>query len=272
MGWFRSWHGAPFDPKWRVVAKRANASIPEVIAVVWTLMDHASRADHQTLRNRMKQDETMKHVSSVSLRGDVTRYDAECVSATLDVDISKVEAILKALAEKNFIHDGMIINWEKYQPQWEVSKSTERVRAHRNRMKHVSSVPKQDETGETSPESDIEEERDSEERKERYPATQPFLDKPNAICARGLKKISMNGNGISVAGIYADQRARDEYAVGAIVPLLPGRDDGERWALAMAAEDPKDPNHQSAVLTMLKVAKAAGVGWISPERRGKKLA
>lgn len=67
--------------------------------------------------------------------------------------------------------------------------------------------------------------------------------------------------------MYDAQPNRDAYAVQQLVPYLPGRDDAERWAVAMKAEDPKAKGHQAAVTACLKAARQAGVGWVSPERR-----
>ena len=66
---------------------------------------------------------------------------------------------------------------------------------------------------------------------------------------------------------WRDPQNRDAWAVQRCVPHLPGRDDGERWLVAIAAEDPKAAGHNDAVSHMLAAAKRAGVGWVSPERR-----
>ena len=68
---------------------------------------------------------------------------------------------------------------------------------------------------------------------------------------------------------WRDATNRDAFAVQRCVPYLPGRDDGERWLIAIAAEDPAAAGHQDAVSQMLAAAKRAGVGWVSPERRAK---
>ena len=65
---------------------------------------------------------------------------------------------------------------------------------------------------------------------------------------------------------WRDPTNRDAWAVQRCLPHLPGRDDGERWLIAIAAEDPKAAGHNDAVSHMLAAAKRAGV---SPERRGR---
>lgn len=74
---------------------------------------------------------------------------------------------------------------------------------------------------------------------------------------------SVNG----VAEKWSTQSARDDYAVQQIVPHLPGKDDGEKWAIAMAAEDIGSVGHQQACRVMRDTAKTLSIGWISPERR-----
>lgn len=96
-------------------------------------------------------------------------------------------------------------------------------------------------------------------------AIEPYLDKSSAIGETGLKKFGNGFNGIS--GKWGSAEDRDQYATAECVKHLPGRDEGERWAIALAAEDPKDPNHRAAVTAMLAAAKKAKVGWVSPERR-----
>jgi hypothetical protein len=66
---------------------------------------------------------------------------------------------------------------------------------------------------------------------------------------------------------WRDPTNRDAWAVQRCLPHLPGRDDGERWLIAIAAEDPNAAGHNDAVSHMLAAAKRAGVGWVSPERR-----
>lgn len=41
--WFRSWHGAPTDSKFLLIAKRAQVAPGMVSAVYWALLDYASQ-------------------------------------------------------------------------------------------------------------------------------------------------------------------------------------------------------------------------------------
>lgn len=109
--WFRSWHGAPTDPKWRTVAKRAGVRPGDVTALVWALLDRASQAAE---------------------RGSIAGYDAEVLADALGYETQEVEAILSALHEKGVLENDKFVGWEKHQPQRE-DNSSERVRAYRDR-------------------------------------------------------------------------------------------------------------------------------------------
>jgi hypothetical protein len=91
--WFRLWHGAPTDPKWRTVAKRAGVRPVDVWGVVSMLMDRASQAAE---------------------RGTVTGYDSEIIADALGVDDDEVDRIIAAMIEKAVIVDGRFPDWRRY--------------------------------------------------------------------------------------------------------------------------------------------------------------
>lgn len=66
---------------------------------------------------------------------------------------------------------------------------------------------------------------------------------------------------------WASQQKRDEFAVSKCVAQLMRQRVDNAWLIAMAAEDPSDPRHEKCCRIMLRAAKAAGVGWVSPGRR-----
>jgi hypothetical protein len=121
--WWRSWHGAPTDPKWLSVMKRVvtqcnarNAGgvslrVSDIVAVWYALCDHASQQ---------------------SDRGNVENFDAESVGDFLGIGEAGVRCILRALHDKGLVNDHHITNWEKRQPKRE-DNSTERVRRMRSR-------------------------------------------------------------------------------------------------------------------------------------------
>lgn len=118
--WFRSWHGAPLDPKWLSVAKRANVATAIVVAVTWALLDRASQAAD---------------------RGSISGYDADGLGEFLDCEAGEVEAVVKALHEKGILQDGRFVKWAQRQMQRNATNmqraatSTERSRRFRAKKK-----------------------------------------------------------------------------------------------------------------------------------------
>lgn len=117
--WFRSWHGAPTDPKWLVIAKRANVAPGVVSAIVWALFDHASQAVD---------------------RGSVADFDCETYAAFSGFDEDQVRAVYVAMEAKAIIVSGKLAKWEKRQPRRE-DNSAERVRQHRKRTEPDAELP-----------------------------------------------------------------------------------------------------------------------------------
>lgn len=127
--WFRSWHGAPTDPKWLGIARRAGVAPGIAVAIAWALMDRASQAED---------------------RGSINGYDAEGLGCFFGCEPEEVEAIVRAMSDKGMIADGRLTSWEKRQPKREDT-SSQRVREHRERKKqHV----KRDETQRNAPDTD----------------------------------------------------------------------------------------------------------------------
>jgi hypothetical protein len=120
MKWFRSYHRAPFDPKWLTVALRAKCRVADVVAVWWALMDHASQQDD---------------------RGSIETFDAEEAAAFFQIDMAAVTAVMVALQDKGCTNGKRIVNWETYQRD---ETSTERVRKHR--VKQDETVSQRSET------------------------------------------------------------------------------------------------------------------------------
>lgn len=116
--WFRSWHGAPTDPKWRTVARRAGVRPGDVAAVAWVLFDRASQAPD---------------------RGSIAGYDAEVIADALGYEPDEVQAIISAMEGKGVIVNGRLAAWDKYQPKREREQddSADRVREHRAKKRHV---------------------------------------------------------------------------------------------------------------------------------------
>jgi len=109
--WLRFWHDMPTDPKWRVIAKRCNRPISEVMAVYLFVLVNASC-------NEVK-------------RGVTQNLFHDDVAAALDLDVLQVTSILEAMQGK-VLEEDSVTGWEKRQPKREDS-STKRVEEYRKR-------------------------------------------------------------------------------------------------------------------------------------------
>ena len=110
--WFRWYHGTTVDPKWRVVARRADVPLSVVIAVWAAVLEHASEADE---------------------RGTIDGLAPEVVAAALDIEPDQVTRILEAM--QGLVLDGSrLTGWERRQPKRE-DDSAERVRRHREKQR-----------------------------------------------------------------------------------------------------------------------------------------
>lgn len=113
MDWFRSWHGAPTDPKWLAIAQRTQTNAGMVSAVAWALYDHASQAAE---------------------RGDVSSFDVETYAAFSGWDAAKIDAIVAAFVDKGLIQNNRLAAWDKRQPKREDG-SAERAKEWRERKR-----------------------------------------------------------------------------------------------------------------------------------------
>ena len=109
--WFRSWHGAPTDPKWLLIARRAGVAPGIVSAVMWALLDHASQEAE---------------------RGRVDRFDVETYAVFSGFAEEDIAAVITAMSEKGVIQNGRLTAWEKRQPKREDG-SSERAKEWRER-------------------------------------------------------------------------------------------------------------------------------------------
>lgn len=119
IDWFRWHHGAVTDPKFQLVARKAGASLPDVIAV-WAFV--------------------LERASSATERGCFGEIDAEALDCLFGFPSTETRTadILRVLAERGLTTDGRISRWEERQPrrEREDDKSTGRVQAHRDRKRH----------------------------------------------------------------------------------------------------------------------------------------
>lgn len=112
--WWRSWHGAPMDHKWAVIAARAGVKVGVVSAIAWALLDYASQ--HKE-------------------RGTVYDFDVETYAVYSGFSEEEVRAVIQAMQDKDIIVDGRFANWEKRQPKSE--KEIQRATEYRQRQANV---------------------------------------------------------------------------------------------------------------------------------------
>lgn len=113
--WFRSWHGAPTDNKWLLIAKNSGVPAGVVSAIMWALLDHASQHEE---------------------RGTVSDFDIETYSVFSGFDMKHIETVVTFLKQKSVIVNGKLAAWDKRQPKREDNNSSERVKAYRERKKN----------------------------------------------------------------------------------------------------------------------------------------
>lgn len=117
MDWFRWHHGSVNDPKFQLIAKKAGASVAEVLAVWACLLEAASMADQ---------------------RGNPGDCDFEAMDCALGMADGRAAAIYAHMATRGVVaEDGQITAWDKRQPkrEREDDSSTERVKAFRERQR-----------------------------------------------------------------------------------------------------------------------------------------
>ena len=156
--WFRSWHGAPMDPKWVWIARRAGCAPAIAAAIGWALFDHASQADP---------------------RGSVEGFDHEVYACWAGVEEDAVVKAISAMGERGMIAGGRLTNWKKRQPDredgaaqrakdWRDGKGKSDPRTHANATERARTQP-------NAPEEKIDTDTDSPpssrepERKDRPP-------------------------------------------------------------------------------------------------------
>ncbi len=117
--WFRSWHGAPTDPKWLGIARKASVAPGIVAAIVWALLDRASQAE---------------------ARGSIAGYDADGIACFMGCETEQVDAIIAIMHDKGILTGDAFTGWEKHQPRRE-DDSAKRVQEHRERKKTECNAP-----------------------------------------------------------------------------------------------------------------------------------
>lgn len=121
IDWFRWHHGSVNDPKFGLIAKKAGASVAEVIAVWAAMLEAASIAED---------------------RGNPGEIDFEALDFALGLQDGKAMAIYRYMTERGIVaEDGRITSWDKRQPkrEREDDSAAERKRRQRDREKNEQS-------------------------------------------------------------------------------------------------------------------------------------
>lgn len=196
MDWFRSWHGAPTDPKWLVIAKRSETQPGIVSAVVWALFDFASQNQED--------------------RGSIDGFDVETYAAFSGFDETTIGRVISVLVDKNIIENGRLVSWEKRQPKRE-DNSTGRVQRHRNSLKR-------NETQCNAPEK-IREDTEKKEKDAAGAASTPekvFFDQASKTVGRSLaaKLLKAKDGNVALAHaalLTASTKSNAREYLGAII-------------------------------------------------------
>lgn len=127
--WVRLWLDMPTDPKFRVIAKRAERPLSEVIALFAYMLTVAGK--HRTQEERTQ--------ANASERGELFGWQDDDAAAALDIETAHVAAIREAMQGK--VLDGLrLAGWEKRQPKREDG-SAERAKRWRERKRTQANAP-----------------------------------------------------------------------------------------------------------------------------------
>ena len=193
--WWRSWHGAPTDHKWSVVAMNAKVKTGVVAAIAWALMDYASQNKD---------------------RGSINGFDVETYSVFSGFKQSQIEAVMAAMIEKEMIVDGKFSNWEKRQPKRE-DDSRDRLRNWRDK--------KRNETQSNTDDVDVTrqikiKDKDKDKDKELKEEEEEEEEEKSAAAATSYDDLSELNVWTGVTGMIAyPSKARDEapYIIRSLV-------------------------------------------------------
>lgn len=112
IDWFRWHHGSVTDPKFQLVARKAQARFGDVVTVWAFMLETASASD---------------------ARGNLGELDAEAIDFLLGADDGTTQRILDAMQDRGLWDGSSICAWEKRQPKREDDTAAERKRRQRER-------------------------------------------------------------------------------------------------------------------------------------------
>lgn len=122
MDWFRWHHGSVTDPKFALVARKAGASVPDVLAVWAYILETASQSVE---------------------RGDFGVVDCEALDCVFGFPATETRTadILKGMEGRDLIAGSRVVAWEKRQPKREREDATNADRQAAFRAKQNQVTP-----------------------------------------------------------------------------------------------------------------------------------
>lgn len=122
MDWFRWHHGSVTDPKFALIARKAGASLPDVLAVWAYILETASQSVE---------------------RGDFGTLDAEALDCVFNFPSTETRTadILAAMAGRGLVDGTRVVAWDKRQPKREREDATNADRQAAFRAKRNQVTP-----------------------------------------------------------------------------------------------------------------------------------
>ena len=153
MDWFRWHHGSVTDPKFALVARKAGASVPDVLAVWAYILETASQSVE---------------------RGDFGIVDCEALDCVFGFPNTETRTadILKAMQDRDLTTGTRIAAWEKRQPKREREDATNADRQATFRAKQNQVTPDNTNDNQKTPREDKSRE---DKKKEKEPAALAFV-------------------------------------------------------------------------------------------------
>lgn len=175
IDWFRWHHGSITDPKFQLVAKKSNARFGDVIAV-WAFI--------------------LEMASSDSDRGNIGPVDFESIDNMLGAEDGTSIRILDSMTARGLIVGNRVGSWEKRQPKRERidETSTDRVKAFREKQRHVTPCntnENQETPREEKSREEVNQESGKPTRKKATAIPADFYPNENGVAYAEEKRISL---------------------------------------------------------------------------------
>lgn len=211
IDWFRWHHGSVTDPKFQLVAKKAGASLPDVLAVWAYLLEQASASEK---------------------RGEFS-IDAEAVDCMFGFPSTETRTadIVAAMAARGLLDDSRIASWEKRQPKRERLDDSSAERTRDYRAKQRQATPSNANAAQVTPcdatsrqETPREEKSREEEKEENTQTETPGATAAGAVCVllRSKRIATVNPGHIELAALLEAGTDIGAFAAAADIAIQKG--------------------------------------------------